>query len=79
MSFRTPNMVQTDTPHAMHVSLKQQTELPHILRQSNYLGSADMRTANVNFRVLPHAEAQAAPAPAERVECELRGHELYPT
>jgi len=83
MSYGTSKMLQTDTrqpatgaQHAMNVSLKQHADVPHILRQSNYLGSGDMRTANVNFRVMPHADAPAPPAPAEPV---LRGHELYPT
>ena len=76
MSYRTYNMVQTDTPqHAMGVSLRQHAELPQMLRQSNYLAAGDMRTANVNFRVKPHSES-AAPVPVP-VQRDL--HELYPT
>jgi hypothetical protein len=67
MSFATSNMVQMDSTHqAMNVALAN-PHLPQMLRQSNYLGSGDMRTANVNFRVMPHADAQAPPAPAEPV------------
>jgi hypothetical protein len=74
MSFATTNMVQTDNaPHGMGVSLKQHAELPHILRQSNYLGSSDMRTASVNFRVKPHTDAPA-PALVQREH-----QELFPT
>jgi DNA repair exonuclease SbcCD ATPase subunit len=67
-------MHQEATPQAMGVSLKQHAELPHILRQSNYLGAPDMRTANVNFRVKPHTDSSAVPIPVQR-----QLHELYPT
>ena len=74
MSFPTKRMGHTDdaAQHAMSVSLAQQ-HLPQMLRQSNYLGAANMCTAQVNFRVKPHAES--AP-PAMLMQ---REHELYPT
>jgi myosin heavy subunit len=75
MSYRTPSMFQHDTaPKAISVSLTHPAHLPQILRQSNYLGTGDMQTANVNFRVKPHIESGAAAMPVPR---EL--HELYPT
>jgi len=74
MSFPTRNMHTTDsTQHAMNVSLTHE-HLPQMLRQSNYLASGDMRTANVNFRVKPHIESGAAPMCAQREQ-----QELYPT
>ena len=78
MSYRTYNMVPADTTQrAMGVSLTQHAQLPQMLRQSNYLGTGDMRTANVNFRVKPHSES-AAPAHVP-VQRDLATHELYPT
>ena len=75
MSYRTPSMVQLDTAQqGINVSLTHPAHLPQILRQSNYLGTGDMHTANVNFRVKPHMESAACPMPVQR---EL--HELYPT
>jgi len=76
MSYPSKQMRQDTAPHAMSVSLKQHAELPQILRQSNYLGPADMRTANVNFRVKPHTESAAAPVAVERVP---HSSPLYPT
>ena len=81
MSYGTHNMVSTGTSHAMSVSLANE-HLPQMLRQSNYLGadqtkflgSGDMHTANVNFRVMPHIDSGA---PRMTVSREL--HELYPT
>ena len=74
MSYPTSRMRHTDTTqHAMNVSLAEQ-HLPQMLRQSNYLGAANMCTANVNFRVKPHTENAAAPVPEQQL-----GHELYPT
>ena len=74
MSFPTRNMNTTDTtPHAMNVSLTHE-HLPQMLRQSNYLASGDMRTANVNFRVKPHIDTGAAPTLVQREQ-----QELYPT
>ena len=66
MSFPTRNMNTTDTtPHAMNVALTHE-HLPQMLRQSNYLASGDMRTANVNFRVKPHIDTGAAPMFVQR-------------
>ena len=75
MSYPTQRMGHTDTTkQAMNVSLTQHAQLPQILRQSNYLGNGDMRTANVAFRVKPHTESGAPPLFVQR---DL--HELYPT
>jgi hypothetical protein len=81
MSYGTHNMVSTGTSQTMSVSLANE-HLPQMLRQVNYLGadqnkylgSVDMHTANVNFRVVPHVESAA---PRMTVSREL--HELYPT
>jgi len=71
-------MLHSDSKkHDVNVSLTahMQAQLPHILRQSNYVADGDMRTANVNFIVKKH-EADAEPAPVNRG---MRVHELYPT
>ena len=76
MSYPSTKMLQTDTAqHAMNVSLAN-AQLPQMLRQSNYLASGDLRTANVNFRVKPHITDTAAPAAVERAP---QSTELYPT
>jgi hypothetical protein len=74
MSFPTKRMGHSDdaAQHAMSVSLAQE-HLPQMLRQSNYLGAANMCTANVNFRVKPHTESGPAPMLVQRE------HDLYPT
>ena len=81
MSYPTKHMHQEATPHAINVALTH-AQLPQMLRQSNYLGAApnaygsaaEMRTANINFRVKPHVDSDAPPMFAQR-----EVHELYPT
>jgi len=76
MSYPSNKMLQTDTTqHAMNVSLTN-AQLPQMLRQSNYLATGDLRTANVNFRVKPHTTNSAAPVAVERAP---QTTELYPT
>jgi len=81
MSYGSRSMLHSDsTKHEINVPLINphlHAQLPHILRQSNYLAAGDMHTANVAFRVKPHNSDSDA---AQVQMLAQRGlHELYPT
>jgi len=81
MSYGSRSMLQSDnTKHELNVPLSNphlHAHLPHILRQSNYLGAGDMHTANVAFRVKPHnSDTDAAQV---HIQAQRGLHELYPT
>ena len=80
MSYGSRSMLQSDsTKQEINVPLNPHlhAQLPHILRQSNYLGAGDMHTANVAFRVKPHnSDNDAAQV---QMQAQRGLHELYPT